>query len=195
MGLTDHNEELIGKGWKIVDKNQNKIYELVMDMLSFGAERQPALESALLNDTVQDVCELMQPHAEECRVQFDWQLASDIPEALFDSDGIHRAVLNIVTNAIDAVESMETAAVQLQTGYNSQADELFIEVDDNGPGIPGEKIPHIFNVFESTKGARGTGLGLPVSQKIIREHGGEITVESSTNQGCRFRLAWPRTGE
>ena len=69
---------------------------------------------------------------------------------------------------------------------------IWVAVSDNGPGIPENQISKIFQVFESTKGARGTGLGLAVSQKILREHGGEITVESRPGEGSRFTLAWPR---
>jgi len=113
----------------------------------------------------------------------------------FDPDGIHQALLNIFTNAIDAVEGMESGRVAVRTGYDNLCDEVFVEVCDNGPGIPENQLSAIFNVFESTKGARGTGLGLAVSQKIVREHGGEITVESTHGEGCRFKLAWPRMDE
>ena len=72
---------------------------------------------------------------------------------------------------------------------------VFVLVTDNGPGIDEEQLPKIFHLFESTKGTRGTGLGLAVSQKIIREHGGEITVESTPGEGSRFTLSWPRNEE
>jgi signal transduction histidine kinase len=72
---------------------------------------------------------------------------------------------------------------------------LWVAVTDNGAGIPEDQLSRIFNVFESTKGARGTGLGLAVSQKIIREHGGEIRVESKLGEGSRFTLSWPRGDE
>jgi signal transduction histidine kinase len=72
---------------------------------------------------------------------------------------------------------------------------LWVSVADNGPGIPADQLTRIFNVFESTKGARGTGLGLAVSQKILREHGGDIAVDSELGHGSRFTLAWPRGEE
>ncbi len=192
MGLKDHNEEFVEKGWGIVEKNQAKIYDMVMDMLTFSKERQPVLEPASLNDTVSEVCELMQAVAAERGVQLECRLAPEIPISSFDAEGIHRAVLNVVINAVDAVEGRERPAVYVQTGHDAALDTMFVAVVDNGPGIPAEQIAHIFNVFESTKGARGTGLGLPVSQKIIREHGGEIIVESKPGEGCRFVLSWPR---
>ena len=68
---------------------------------------------------------------------------------------------------------------------------MYVIVTDNGPGIPVAQVPKLFNIFESTKGSRGTGLGLAVSQKILREHGGEITVVSEPGMGAQFTLEWP----
>jgi signal transduction histidine kinase len=101
-------------------------------------------------------------------------------------------VLNILTNAIDAVEGSDHATVKIETGLDPTSDMLWVAVADNGQGIVEDQLQRIFNIFESTKGARGTGLGLAVSQKIIREHGGDITVESRLGEGSRFILAWPR---
>ena len=195
MGLKDHKEDIVRRGWNIVEKNQNRIYHLVMDMLTFSKERQPDLQISDLNATVGDVCELMQVRAEETNIRLEVGLDPKLPQILFDPEGIHRAVLNIVINAIDAVEGSPEAAVRVQTGYDAEGDNALVVITDNGPGIAPEQITKIFNVFESTKGARGTGLGLAVSQKILREHGGEITVESKLGEGCQFVLAWPRIDE
>ena len=192
MGLNDHNEELVRKGWHVVEKNQNRIYNLVMDMLTFSKERKPAYQQSQLNETVHDVFELMQARAVEFNVELRFEPAANLPLSTFDPEGIHRAVLNIVTNAIDAVEGSDRALVKIETGLDPVRDMFWVSVTDNGPGIVEDQLQRIFNVFESTKGARGTGLGLAVSQKIIREHGGEITVESRLGEGSRFLLAWPR---
>lgn len=192
MGLNDHNEDLVRKGWHVVEKNQNRIYNLVMDMLTFSKERKPAYQQAQLNETVHEVFELMQARATECSVDLRFEPAANLPLSTFDPEGIYRAVLNIVTNAIDAVEGADHATVKIETGLNSTTDMFWVSVADNGPGIVEDQLQRIFNVFESTKGARGTGLGLAVSQKIIREHGGDITVESRLGEGSRFTLAWPR---
>jgi signal transduction histidine kinase len=100
-----------------------------------------------------------------------------------------------VINAIDAVEGAEQGIVLLETTYLAKPDQILIMVSDNGPGIPEDQISKIFNLFESTKGARGTGIGLAVSQKIIREHGGEINIESEAGKGSRFTLSIPRLDE
>jgi len=192
MGLKQHDEEFIRKGWDIVEKNQGKIYHLVMDMLSYSKDRQPDVEPSSLTEIVKEVVQLMESRATECDVVLKLVSLDDIPESMFDAEAIHRAVLNIVLNAIEAVEGCRDALVEVQAAYDSQSDTLFVKVGDNGPGIPEAQLKKIFQVFESTKGTRGTGLGLAVSRKILREHGGEISVESTQGKGSEFLLAWPK---
>jgi len=191
MGLKDHSEDLVRKGWSIVEKNQQRIYHLVMDMLTFSKERQPVLRPADLNETVADVCELLAARAAELGAKLDWTPDPIMPAMCIDSEGIHRAVLNIVGNALDAVEGREGGRVCVSTGFSSESGLVQVAIVDNGPGISADLLPQIFNIFESTKGAGGTGIGLAVSQKIIREHGGDIVVESRSGEGARFTLEWP----
>jgi signal transduction histidine kinase len=191
MGLKGHDEDMIQQGWSVVEKNQDRIYQLMMDMLTFSTERQPKLESGDINALAQEVYELMEARAAELDVALRLDLGEDIPAAMFDAEGIHRAVLNIVINALDAVEEQEHAVVEIRTGSSDDNSDVWVEVADNGPGIPEEHVDSIFNLFESTKGGRGTGIGLAVSQKVIREHGGEILIDNQPNVGCRFRLLWP----
>jgi signal transduction histidine kinase len=195
-GLNGGDTDLVRKGWHIVERNQDRIYHLVMDMLTYSKDRRPELRPAQVNDTVAEVCELMQGRAAEHAILLETHLSGDLPRSLFDPEAIHRAVLNIVTNAFDVLEDAgDGGKVTVRTGFEPQEEQLFIEVVDNGPGIPEDDLPRLFNLFESSKGARGTGLGLAVSRKILREHGGDIIVESHTGQGCRFRLSWPLLDE
>lgn len=190
-GLKASDFNVVRKGWGIVDKNQEKISNLVMDMLSFSKERKPDMAPAQINETVGDIVELMQTRARDANVQLSFQPQTDIPELMLDPDALHRAILNVVTNAIDACEKRENGQVIVSTRHLPERSQLQIIVADNGEGISPEDIKKIFNVFESRKGARGTGLGLPVSQKILREHGGEIRVESTPNAGSQFYLELP----
>ena len=191
MGLQQDDRQSIEQGWKIVEKNQDRIFHLVMDMLSYSKERQPELKPGNVNDVATDVFELMTQRAEELNVRLTLNLDENMPTSAFDYEGIHRAVLNIVGNAIDAVTDRDDAGVQIRTGFDTDSNEVCVEVEDNGPGIPEEQLSTLFNIFESTKGARGTGIGLPVSQKILREHGGDIHVDSREDHGSCFRLVWP----
>jgi signal transduction histidine kinase len=190
MGLSEHNEDLVRKGWAIVDKNQGRIYNLVMDMLTYSKERQPAMTSSDLNAVAGDVVELLQSRAREIGCQLTFEPQSGIPASVFDAEGIHRAVLNVAANALDAVEGAESPAVSIRTQFDPGG-ALCVTITDNGPGIEPERLQQIFNLFESTKGARGTGIGLAVSQKILREHGGAIQVDSTPGRGAKFTLAWP----
>lgn len=192
MGLNEKDEAIVRRGWTIVEKNQAKIYNLVMDMLSFSKEREPALELASLNQTVADVVELMASRARELGVELSWLPSAELPSFFFDPEGVHQAVLNIVTNAIDASEQAQGGGkVSVSTLLTNDHCTAEVIVEDNGPGIAPEDYHTIFQVFASTKGARGTGLGLPVSQKIIQEHGGRIELTSEVGKGSRFVIELP----
>ncbi len=190
-GLKGNETEIIRKGWRIVDKNQEKISNLVMDMLTFSKERDPELVPGLMNEVVSDVVELMQVRAAEAQVRLEYHPDPQMPELAFDPDAMHRAILNVVTNAIDACEKREGGCVSVSTEFEATHSLLRVIVADNGEGIPPEDIRRMFSVFESRKGSRGTGLGLPVSQKILKEHGGEVLVESTPQVGSRFVLQLP----
>lgn len=255
-GLKRDDSDAVRRGWGIVERNQERISNLVMDMLTFSKERQPELVEADLNETVADVVELMRSRAEAMEVQLTFAPDADLPPARFDPDALHRAVLNIVTNAIDAaadqpdpeelaeqqpdrsLQQVREAGVIGQwdhwqeqassplpsaappasaadpgeapvdrlaapagrvvvTTSHDRDDGWTICVADNGPGIAEEDRQQIFSVFESRKGSRGTGLGLPVSDKILREHGGRIELSDSYlatppgRTGTCFRLRLP----
>lgn len=191
LGLESKDDAVVRRGWGIVEKNQAKIYNLVMDMLSFSKDRQPALETASLNETMGEVVELMQSRAEEFGVALIWEPLASLPATSFDTDGIHRAALNIVTNAIDACEEVEGGRVVVSTAWDDATATARVVVQDNGSGIEPGALAKIFEVFQSSKGSRGTGLGLPVSQKIIREHGGQITIASEVGRGSTFTMILP----
>jgi two-component system, NtrC family, sensor kinase len=191
MGLTDHDETMVQKGWSIVEKNQNKISAMVMDMLTFSKEREPDLAATDLNAVVEDVVELMQARASELNVKLEWTPDATLPTLQCDSEAMHRAVLNVVTNAIDACDGRTDGRVEVTTHYLPEKDRAHIVIVDNGIGIAAEQLPKIFQVFVSDKGARGTGLGLPVSQKIVKEHGGRIRVDSTAGKGSRFTIEIP----
>jgi signal transduction histidine kinase len=191
MGLKDMDATLLQQGWKNIEKNQGKMYDLVMDMLSYSKEREPSIESTNLNIVARDVIELLAPRAKELGVELVAQLDDKLPNCPADPEGIHRALLNIVGNALDAAEDATSPQVVVSTAQEKEGEWLRFEVRDNGGGIPAEKLQDIFRPFVSTKGARGTGLGLAVSRKILREHGGDILVQSQPGQGSLFVLRLP----
>ena len=190
LGMKDKNDQLVQQGWRIAEKNQAKIFDLVMDMLSYSKDRIPAVEPTDLNQVVMDIHELLAPRAKERNVKFEMNLTEKLPIVQADSEGIHRALLNIVSNAIDAVEDRPEPQVTVGTRLAEEG-WVRIVVLDNGPGIGQDQVDEVFKPFVSTKGSRGTCLGLPVSRKILREHGGDIAVQSQVGVGSKFVLKLP----
>jgi len=160
-------------------------------MLFYSKERQPDLEKANLNRLAKDVCEMVAAKAAESGVAVEAQLAPEMPDSMFDASRLHDAVLNIVSNAVDAARGQTQARVVVTTAYDSARRRIVITVEDNGPGIPQAIQKKIFEPFFSTKGSKGTGLGLALTQKVVREHGGEIALESSESEGTRFTIWLP----
>jgi signal transduction histidine kinase len=190
MGLTEKNDHLLQQGWRIVEKNQGKIYDLVMDMLSYSKEREPAVEETDLNAVVRDVLELVEGRAKEMGVTLQTEFAH-LPPVQVDPEGIHRALLNIVSNALDALEDRPKPLLAVGTTLESDREWALIVVMDNGAGIPPEKVSEIFKPFVSSKGSKGTGLGLAVSRKILREHGGDILLQTQSEKLTKFILRLP----
>ena len=191
MGLEGDDLAMVRKGWDIVSRNQNKISSLVMDMLSFGKEREPDPVPSDLAAVIAEIVETVHQRAEELGVTIHWQPPAGMPALLFDPEGISRAVLNVVTNALDAVEGRPAPTISIEAGIDRAAGMARIVVTDNGAGMSPETLGQIFNVFVSTKGAQGTGLGLAVSRKILREHGGDIRATSRPAAGSTFEMEFP----
>ncbi len=190
-GLERDDEQMVRRGWEFVEKNQQRISSLVLNMLTFSKEREPDLVEADLNQVAAEVVELTAARAREMEVQVQFRPCPELPAWVFDPDAIHHALLNVVSNAIEACADRDEARVDVRVEYDPQRRVAQVVVQDTGPGIPPEQQEKIFEPFVSTKGNRGTGLGLPVSRKLLREHGGDILVESAPGGGSTFRLVIP----
>jgi signal transduction histidine kinase len=191
MGLENGDDAVLRKGWDIVRRNQDKISSLVMDMLSFSKEREPEPVPSDLNELITEIVETVRQRAVESEAAVHWEPAADLPRLLFDPEGLSRAILNVVTNALDAVEGRPRAAVTISAAADREDGVVRVRVADNGAGMPPETLAEIFNLFASTKGSRGTGMGLTVSRKILREHGGDIHASSRVGEGSTFVLEFP----
>jgi len=178
-GLKREDLQVVREGWGVCERTHSKIESLVLDLLTISKERQPNRQAVDLRKIIQDVFSIASISANEQNVTIVWDPPSDLPTAWCDPEGLHRAILNLVVNAIDATENKPDRRVALRI--------------DNGAGIDEADFDRIFSLFESTKGNRGTGLGLPVTQKIIREHGGDLKVASTLGEGATFTIHLPST--
>ncbi|MDK1030992.1 MAG: ATP-binding protein [Planctomycetia bacterium] len=190
-GLASEDIGKVGRGWQIVRKNQARIDNLVKNMLNFSHDVKPSRQQTSINSIVREVVELAREAAEEKKVQLNVDLDTRLPEISVDPEGIHHACLNILINAIDAVETIK-GEVSIATKVDNRHKEMLIEFKDNGPGIPPERQRNIYEPFRTTKGHKGSGLGLAVAAKIIREHGGRITLQSQPGDGATFTIKLPR---
>jgi len=190
LGIAEHNDDAIRAGWKLLDKNHSRIYDLVMDMLSYSKDREPHTAPTDLQRLVRDAVDVVRSRAADSGVRVTVETAPLDP-VLVDAEGIHRAVLNLLTNALDAVEESESPQVNVELAAEPDNEWVTVRVRDNGVGIAPERQRRLFRAFESTKGSRGTGLGLAVSRKTLREHGGDIMAESQPGCGSTFTIRIP----
>ena len=190
-GLDRKEPETVAKGWEVVSRNLHRINALVLDMLSYSRQAAPNLQQMSVNAVVREVAELDQAAAKEKQVQLTTKLDTTLPEIRIDPDGLHHACLNLLSNAIEAAPPVR-GKVEMATRLSPHGSEVWITVADNGPGISHEEQPRIFNAFYSTKGHKGTGLGLAAAQRIVEDHGGFISVNSEPGAGAAFVIHLPR---
>jgi PAS domain S-box-containing protein len=191
-GLEGEKADLLRKGWNLVGKNINRISRMTLDMLSYARSSPPVRQSCSLNDIVNEVCDLMEEKAKERQIQLIRDLDTAMPLVEVDAEGIHSCLMNLVTNAIEAFpETSSGGQITVSSGDEAEAGVL-LQVKDTGRGMTKELQEQVFAHLYSTKGARGTGLGLAITQKIVREHGGTIQLESEPNKGSCFTIRLPK---
>jgi PAS domain S-box-containing protein len=181
-------------GWDMVKRNIDRISDLVMDLLNYSKEREPEYEKCSPNAIAKEVCNLMDAKAKESGIKIVRDFDPNIGEVTIDPKGIHRCLLNLVWNAIDACEFDEDEGKEymIRVTTKREGDEAFIlQVSDNGSGMDETVRKQIFTSLSSTKGSKGTGLGLLVTQKTVHEHGGTIKVDSEPGKGSTFVIRLP----
>ena len=187
--LVAEDLSVINRVWKILRRSNQRISNLVLDMLAYSKERKPDTQPCPLNDVCKEAAELCHDRIKTKHGKLHLDLDPKLPKVQADPQGIHRCLLNLLTNAIDALDE-EGGEVKISTQSQGE-DEVLITVEDNGAGIPEKIRQRIFDVFFSTKGSQGTGLGLAVTRKIIEEHGGVIEAESTPDEGSTFTITLP----
>jgi signal transduction histidine kinase len=194
-GMELSNEEYRAQGWDMLKGNVAKIKNLSLGLLNYAKDREPDFQLCDPNDPVREVFNLMLPRAKDAGVKLKMELAEDLNYTLADPEGIHSCLLNLVTNAIDACADFECVNRTLEVVIRSlSVDGWAVEyqVEDNGCGMDAETRKQVFNNFFSTKGSKGTGLGLMITRKVIAEHGGTIELASEKEKGSTFSIRLPK---
>lgn len=191
-GLKTDKKDMISEGWDMLERNLTKTTSLVKDFLSFAKGRLPKLDMVNPNNLVREIVDLYGPIAEQSGVKLIAHLDSRSRKLPLDAQGIHTCLTNLVSNAIDACLMSKQKKRQVDIAVENKKRVLTFRVSDNGTGIDYDIKKKLFTTFFTTKGGQGTGLGLLTTRKIVKEHGGDIVVESKENSGSSFAMSFPK---
>jgi PAS domain S-box-containing protein len=191
-GFQKDKPERVKKGWAMVQRNVERIRSMVLDILYYAKDRELSVEDVDVAALVDDIREGLEKKATDLDIELDIDLASDTGTLPGDTQAIRAMLLNFLENALDACRS-DTAKKGhcIRFATHREAQWLEIEVEDNGIGMDRETREKAFSLFFSSKGLRGTGLGLFISNKIVDKHGGTIHIDSEPGEGTRFVIRLP----
>ncbi len=196
-GIDKQNEARTRAGWQMVQQYIDQVTTLVKNLLSYARPRDRAREPVEVAALVDDVLGLYRERASTSGTTLEANVDAGLPAVDMDRASMHATLANMVANAIDACtwdpDLDKTHRVVVVAHHRDG--RLCLEVADNGTGIAAEHQPKVLHAFFTTKGIRGTGLGLLLSKQAVADHGGTIDFESTPGQGTRFRIELPVTPE
>lgn len=174
-----------------INQEAKRAAKIVSNLLTFARQHQPERMIADLNRVVRDTVDLHRYALRVADIAIDLRLDPDLPLTWADPFQLQQVILNLVTNAEQALSAREHDR-RITISTERRDAQLVVRVSDNGPGIAAEHLSRIFNPFFTTKPVgEGTGLGLSISDGIVREHGGRLRAESRVGEGTTFLLELP----
>jgi signal transduction histidine kinase len=199
-GLGENDRDLLEEGWVMVQEGITRVTDLSSRMLNYVKEWEPEVEDTDFADLLGSIYDVSREEARRKGIELHIEIAEELPLVNCDRQLMHSAVTDLLANALDAClrkdyDDLESPEVVLEAHCsNGREADLLIEVRDNGEGMTEEIKKNIFTPFFSTKKKLGTGMGLTLTSRIIRQHGGAIEVESEPGQGTTFRVSLPVRG-
>jgi two-component system, NtrC family, nitrogen regulation sensor histidine kinase NtrY len=187
----DQNTKVIKDGTETILREVNSLKAMVDEFSRFARLPNVKLENGNVNDIVQQSVAVYEDRLNDVKLKID--LAKDLPNAMIDEEQLRRVFVNLIENAIEAFDGVQTEKrILVRTRHDEKTDLIVAEVSDNGNGIKPQDFQKLFQPYFSTKG-RGTGLGLAIVQRIIIEHGGKIRAVSNQPRGAKFIIELPVT--
>lgn len=180
-------------GWEVLKRSNKKIRGLVENILNYCRQEELPNESMQLNDLIEEITRAISVTAAERQVELINQLGENVGAVEINRETLYDALLNLITNAVDAIPHDRPGKVWIHTERLPNRNQVRIDIVDNGTGIPRENQDRIFNLFFSTKGKQGTGIGLAATRKIIEDHKGKIEIINDLDQGAHFAIYLPTT--
>ncbi len=197
MGLRKDDLKVSRGGWPILKRNLDRIISLTLNMLAFSRPRTLEIELTKVQPLLEDCASLL---ADQCKlrgVALIVDVDPDTPPVPIDAAQVHQALMNLISNAVEAVEA-KTGVVTVRAKFIPEVPErpsgkgqFKVDIIDNGPGVPPDLQRRIFEPFFTTKGLRGTGLGLAVTRRIIESHEGKVLLTSTPGKGATFSVVLP----
>jgi len=179
---------------QIIEAQTQRMIAIIQQYLSHTRRALPRHQPLDLNALVRETLVLLKPIFHQGRVQVRTALAEALPFPRGDGASLQRVLINVLTNAVDAMESGGTVTVITRVSPipETARPAVIVEIMDTGCGIPAELLPRLFDLFVTTKApGKGTGLGLAVCQEIIKGHGGKIEIGSHVGEGTWVRIMLP----
>jgi signal transduction histidine kinase len=192
-GFYKNHPAQIEEGLEVSKLMAERIRKLVLDILYYAKERElkPQRVSALRFAC--DIAATVDPKIRGANIEFVCDFDRATGEFEVDTDVIRSAIINILENAVEAcIEDSAEKQHKIVFTLTQKENQILFEIVDNAIGIKEEEIEKLFTMFYSSKGHKGTGLGLFIADKVIRQHGGRITVHSTPGEGSQFKISIPK---
>jgi signal transduction histidine kinase len=188
--LAPETREKLSGRLDIIHGELQRLETIVTHFLRLSSPSELNLEKVGIERVVRNVCELLAPEAEARGIKISARCEGVLPPIMGDPVQLAQALMNLVINAIQAIGRNG----QIEVRASCSGDAIHIAVGDTGPGIPADKIAHIFEPYFTTK-SDGNGLGLWIAQQIATAHRGEIKAANAPGQGALFTIRLPVSGE
>lgn len=193
-GLQKEDVDQIQEGLQLVKQMASRIRNIVLDVLLFSKDRDLKKDVISVADFLIDIGQIIEAKIREHQIEFTTDCDPSAGDFVGDMRLLRAALVNVLENAVDAcAEDERGTAHRVEVKARGDAKSVSFEISDNGVGMDEETRQNMCNLFFSSKGQKGTGLGLYITKRTILQHRGEMHVESQPGKGTRFLIRLPRT--
>jgi len=191
-GLKKQDPELTSDGWEIVKTKISDIRKMTLDILQHSKKREIVKTKLSLKSFMEHLASDIRPSMKAHRIIFCVNYPEEAIEIHIDKVGLSAALMNVLENAVDACsQSSKKESGQIQFSAEKTGNEIRFKIHDNGVGIPADKMERVFTLFHSNKGNQGTGLGLFITEKSVKDHDGLIDINSEVGKFTEFIMTLP----
>jgi len=164
-----------------------------MDIPHYSKKIALYLRTVDVSQFARNIATSIEPKIRSANIQFRHHFPPDLGTFTIDVEIFRTALINMLENAMEAcIEDPSTKSHEIWLNVRGDDTRVLFDILDNGPGVEKDQVDRIFRLFHSSKGKKGTGIGLFVTRKVIRKHGGRITVYTKLGKGTRFQVLMPR---